>query len=258
MGDSAAEVADVLVQTSGKRSEWIHAKHSFAFVSGGGPVASPVTEAVSVPAGDAEEERKNNDKRTFLKAAGVAGVGLVASQLMPSRAHALVLGSSPTTGVVGVKNATNTRISPATEETVASLLKASDLDFDGSGYLNVNVQATSAGSSSSFSDSGGISKLALVDADRHVQVDVLSSTLPTSASTESTLQTLAFGGVKYALRMATSGNYDYIGEASIGSSTASAVWRVKRVDNTSGVVILWAGSGTFNQVWDNYASLTYA
>lgn len=33
---------------------------------------------------------------------------------------------------------------------------------------------------------------------------------------------------------------------------------LERVDNTSGVVILWAGSGTFNQVWDNYASLTYA
>jgi len=98
----------------------------------------------------------------------------------------------------------------------------------------------------------------LVDADRHVQVDVLSSALPASASTESTLQTISFGGTKYALQMVTSGVYDYVGEASIGASTSSAVWRVKRVDNTSGnVAILWAGTGTFNQVWDNYASLTY-
>lgn len=200
----------------------------------------------------------DQSKRNFLKAAGVVGVGVIVSQLAPQKAHALIMGSSPTTGVVGVKDSTNTRINPATEETLDEVLKTTDLNFDGSGYLNVNVQTTSASSSSSFSDSGNVSRLALVDGDRHVQVDVLSSALPTSASTESTLQTLSFGGVKYALRMVTSGSYDYIGEASIGSATSSAVWRVKRLDNTSGVAITWAGSGTFNQIWDNYASLTYS
>jgi hypothetical protein len=200
----------------------------------------------------------DHKKRTFLKIAGVAGAGLAASQLFPKKASALILGSSPTTGIVGVKNDSNTRINPATEETVDSILKTTDLDFDGSGYLNVNV-AAGGGGASSFSDSGDVSKLGLVDADRHVQVDVLSSTLPSSASTESTLQTISFGGVQYALQMVTSGNYDYIGEASIGSTTSASSWRVKRVDNTSGnVAILWADTGTFNQVWDNYASLSYS
>jgi hypothetical protein len=200
------------------------------------------------------ENSLNENKRKFLKAAGIVGAGLVVSQLLPKNAEALVLGSSPTSGVVGVKNEANTRINPATEETLSSVLKTSDLDFDGSGYLNVNVQTGSLGS---FSDSGNVSRLGLVDADRHIQVDVLSSALPSSASTESTLQTIAFGGTKYALRMVTSGSYDYIGEASIGASTSSAVWRIKRVDNGSGVSILWASGGTFNQIWDNHASLTY-
>jgi hypothetical protein len=61
----------------------------------------------------------------------------------------------------------------------------------------------------------------------------------------------------YTLRLAESGNYTYIGEAEIGSSEASAVWRVKRIDETSGMVILFAGTGVFDQVWDNYASLVY-
>lgn len=199
----------------------------------------------------------NKDKRTFLKVAGIAGAGLVASQLLPTKTEALIMGSSPTTGVVGIKKANNTRINPATEETVASLLKPSDLTFD-AGSLHVKVTSLPGAGSSSFSDSGDIAKSGLVDADRHVQVDVLSSALPSAASTETTLQTIAFGGTKYALRMVTSGNYDYVGEAAIGTATSSASWRVKRVDNTSGTVITWAGTGTFNQIWDNYASLSYS
>ncbi|MEN9405063.1 MAG: hypothetical protein RLY47_22 [Candidatus Parcubacteria bacterium] len=215
-----------------------------------------VTSQLSVP--QDSSEINDGDKRAFIKALGVAGVGVAAATLLPNKAHALIMGSSPTTGVVGVKNASNVRVNPATEDTLNTLLKASDLDFDGSGYLNVNVQATSGSSSSSFSDAGDVSRLALVDASRHVQVDVLSSALPTTASTETTLQTISFGGFKFALRMATVGSVDYVGEASIGTATSAASWRVKKIDNTSGTVITWAGTGVFDQIWDNYASLTYS
>jgi hypothetical protein len=198
----------------------------------------------------------DGDKRNFLKVAGVAGVGVAVAAMIPDKAHALVLGSSPTSGVVGVKNAANARINPATEETVNSLLKPGDLDFDGSGYLNVNVQ--SATGSSSFSDSGDVARQALVDAQRHVQVDVLTSALPSSASTETTLQTISFGGFKFVIRMATVGDVDYVGEAAIGTTTAAASWRVKKLDSTSGFVVTWAGTGAFDQVWDNRGSLTYS
>ncbi|PCI28747.1 hypothetical protein COB55_03480 [Candidatus Wolfebacteria bacterium] len=196
-------------------------------------------------------------KRNFLKAASIAGVGVIASQLSPKKAQALIMGSSPTTGVVGVKNANNERINPATEETAASQLKTSDLTFD-SGALEVKIAGVSGAGSSSFADAGDVAKSALVDANRHVQVDVLSSALPTAATTETTLQTISFGGFKFALRMETVADIDYIGEAAISSATSSAVWRVKRLDNATGLVVLWAGTGAFDQIWDNRASLSYS
>jgi len=177
------------------------------------------------------------------------------------------MGSSPTTGVIGVKDSTNARINPATEETVSTLateatldevLKTSDLTFD-AGSLQVKITSVSGEGSSSFSDSGDVARSALVDGDRHVQVDVLSSTLPSSASTETTLQTIAFGGTQFALRLATVSDVDYVGEASIGTATSAASWRIKKVDSASGIIIQWAdGNASFDNIWDNRASLTYS
>ncbi len=61
-------------------------------------------------------------KRTFLKLAGVAGLGLVAASVLPKSAKAYVAGSAPTSAVVGVKDSSNARIDPATESTLQSLL----------------------------------------------------------------------------------------------------------------------------------------
>lgn len=50
----------------------------------------------------------------------------------------------------------------------------------------------------------------------------------------------------------------YIGEASPASSTSAAVWRIRKLDTTSGVQLLYADGNTqFDNVWDNRASLTY-
>lgn len=67
------------------------------------------------------------------------------------------------------------------------------------------------------------------------------------------------GTAKYALRLdEASATVTYIGEATIGSATSSAVWRIKKMDTTSGIVITWADSNeNFDNVWDNRASLTY-
>ena len=180
-----------------------------------------------------------------------------ATVLFPKAVDAYVAGSTPTSNVVGLKDDSNTRINPATEETVSTLLKTSDLTFD-TGSLQVKVTSLPSSGSASFSDSGSVDKKGLVDADRHVQVDVLSSALPSSASTETTLQTISFGGFKFALRLATVGDVDYVGEAAIGTATSAASWRIKRVDSTTGVIIQWAGTGVFDQVWNNRASLSYS
>lgn len=61
------------------------------------------------------EAESDNKKRSFLKVAGIAGVGIVASQLLPKKAEALIMGSTPSSSVVGVKDSSNVRIDPAKE-----------------------------------------------------------------------------------------------------------------------------------------------
>jgi hypothetical protein len=80
----------------------------------------------------------DNNRRLFLKVAGVAGLGLAAGALFPKSAEAYVAGSTPTSNVVGLKNDTNTRINPATEETLGSLLS-------GQGVTKLSVNLTSSG-----------------------------------------------------------------------------------------------------------------
>lgn len=51
----------------------------------------------------------------------------------------------------------------------------------------------------------------------------------------------------------------YIGKAAPGSSAASAVWQVKKLDtNTLALDKTWADSGAFTQIWGNRTSLTYS
>jgi hypothetical protein len=64
----------------------------------------------------------DSGKRTFLRLAGLAGLGIFASQVFPRKAEAYVMGSTPTSNVVGVKDASSTRINPATDETLTSLI----------------------------------------------------------------------------------------------------------------------------------------
>mgnify|MGYP005815373479 CR=1 FL=1 len=52
----------------------------------------------------------------------------------------------------------------------------------------------------------------------------------------------------------------YIGEATPGTATSSATWRIKRVDSSSITAeILYAdGDDSFDNVWDNRAALAYS
>lgn len=52
----------------------------------------------------------------------------------------------------------------------------------------------------------------------------------------------------------------YVGTATVGSTTSSGVWRIKRL-STSGTVttIAWAdGNSNYDNVWDDRASLSYS
>lgn len=58
-------------------------------------------------------------------------------------------------------------------------------------------------------------------------------------------------------KMVDTGTYTYIGYAVPGAATSAAYWQVQRITNASGDR-LFAAAGAFSQIWDNYASLTYA
>ena len=93
-------------------------RHSFRLVSKKDFVA-PVVQEFEVLSEVQEtlgEIPENPHKRSFLKLAGIAGVGLMASQMLPKKADAYVLGSTPSSSVVGSKDASNVRINPAKED----------------------------------------------------------------------------------------------------------------------------------------------
>jgi hypothetical protein len=49
----------------------------------------------------------------------------------------------------------------------------------------------------------------------------------------------------------------YVGQAPIGSSSASAVWKITKYDERVDEVAKFAGTGIYNQVWSNREALTY-
>lgn len=79
----------------------------------------------------------DSSKRSFLKLAGIAGLGVVASQVLPNKAEAYVLGGASTSGIVGVKNSGNTRINPATEESLGALLTGQSVE-----KLSINLSSS--------------------------------------------------------------------------------------------------------------------
>lgn len=87
---------------------------------------------------DRPQEEVDGHKRGFLKLAGVLGLGVVAASAIPEKAQAYVMGSSPTSGVVGMKDVGNIRINPATEDTLQILL-------EGNSVLKKTISLSSSG-----------------------------------------------------------------------------------------------------------------
>lgn len=118
----------------------IQNQHSFKFFSKKSLSKSTVVEnkTDNQLIDEIAENVNDQDKRFFLKMLGATGLGLVATTMLPKKADALVMGGTPSTSVMGVKNASNTRINPATEETVSSLLT-------GQGVTKLSIALASSG-----------------------------------------------------------------------------------------------------------------
>ena len=62
-----------------------------------------------------------------------------------------------------------------------------------------------------------------------------------------------------SVRIVTAGAIQYVGNAITGSSTASPVWSVKKIDQTVGTVVTWAdGNSNNDNIFDNYLTLSYS
>lgn len=59
-------------------------------------------------------------------------------------------------------------------------------------------------------------------------------------------------------RLVDDGTYVYSGDAAPGTATSAASWRIQRLTKADST-LLWAdGNANFDNVWDNYASLSYS
>lgn len=62
----------------------------------------------------------------------------------------------------------------------------------------------------------------------------------------------------YSVRIDEGATYTYIGYADPGVGVASALWKIKRLTNADST-ILWAdGNSSFDNVWNDRASLSYS
>lgn len=147
-----------------------------------------------------------------MKMAGIVGAGTAVSLLLPKKAEALVLGGAPTSGVVGVKDASNNRINPAKEDgnlaTVAS--QAGLMTFDSvSQPANLLVKIASI---SSTVDIGlqNTSNIAINPATEDGNLATVASKATTIATNTTKLTSLNFDGSGNLLT-ATSGSASVVG-----------------------------------------------
>lgn len=102
-------------------------------------------------------------------------------------------------------------------------------------------------------------------AGNEMQVDVVTSALPTGAATEATLAALLvemkINNGAYTQRTDDAGGgVTYRGWAVPGTATSAAGWRVTKITETTGDYVLnfADGNNNFDNVWDNRASLSYS
>lgn len=62
-----------------------------------------------------------------------------------------------------------------------------------------------------------------------------------------------------AVKITASGNVTYVAKAAPGTSQASALWQVKKIDETTGTIITWAGgTANYDQVATDLTALSYS
>jgi biopolymer transport protein ExbD len=61
------------------------------------------------------------------------------------------------------------------------------------------------------------------------------------------------------IKITTSGNYTYVAKAPVGTAQASASWQAFRIDETTGMIILYAdANGNYDNVATDLTALSYS
>lgn len=87
----------------------------------------------------------------------------------------------------------------------------------------------------------------------------VTTTTTSTVFSSTTTTTTTLSPTEYTTRLEEVAPLTYVGEALVGASESSPVWRIKRIDETSGIVVLWAdGNDNFDNIWDDYLTITYS
>lgn len=101
----------------------------------------------------------DRQRRLFLKSLGVIGLGALGASMFPKKTSALVMGGTPATSVVGVKDVSNVRINPATEGSLTSVKNNTDT------LVTNSNKFTFSGSNLLVESAGGSDVVGVKDAD---------------------------------------------------------------------------------------------
>jgi hypothetical protein len=129
-------------------------KYSFRLVSDEDLAKDQVVLNEQVTSFSSEKPVSDEKRRLFLRTLGVIGAGAVGASMLPKKAEALVMGGTPGSSVVGVKNSADARIDPATETTAGSIKTATEATQTSTGLIKTGTD-TLVTNSNKFTFSGG-------------------------------------------------------------------------------------------------------
>lgn len=174
-------------------------------------------------------------------AASIKGIDVKPVVNIPKLDTPVVNVTPPSVDLKGVEKILKTELPKAFKEAIAQIPEDTDIDY--TDKFNEMLEWLKSIDTASRMKPSGNTKI--------INVSELATAIGTSTSTPN-----------YATKIdtTTTSGVTYIGKAAIASSAASAVWQIKKLDsNTLALDKTWAdGNDSFDNVWNNRASLTYS
>jgi len=104
-----------------------------------------------------------------------------------------------------------------------------------------------------YSDGKGVKRVSIFN-------DGVQANVATAEKQDEIIAALGGSSTYTVLVDEASSTITYVGEASPGTATSAATWRVKKIlDSGGSTTVSWAdGASSFTKVWDDRASFSYS